>query len=489
MLLKAMRLAPVFLLAACYNAPAAVSLQQAFPNLSFVNPVDFQHPGDGSDRLFVVEQSGIIYVFDNNPEVQEKNVFLDIQDRVDNSHMEEGLLGLAFHPDFENNPYFYVNYTSTNPDRSRISRFRVSESNPDVADHESELIILEVDKPYENHNAGQLVFGPADGFLYVTTGDGGFIGDPDNNAQNLSVLLGKILRIDVNTTDSSLNYAIPPDNPFASNLEGYREEIFAYGLRNPWRVSIDPATGWFWAADVGQTEWEEIDIIQSGKNYGWHIMEGRHCFFPPEDCDTTGITMPVWEYGHDQGLSVIGGYVYRGPGIPELVGKYVYGDWGSGLIWSLTYDGQNPPSNALLLDSSLQISSFGVDRLNELYLCALDGKIYRFVSSIDVPDDEQSPIPKKLALRQNYPNPFNPMTTIPFEIGGGADVPARANLTIYDSRGKLVCTLFDSTVGAGRGSVVWDGRDASKEPVSSGVYLYMLRSGKQTLTRKMLLRK
>jgi glucose/arabinose dehydrogenase len=375
---KALKLAPAFLLLACQNAPAGIALQQAFPNISFVNPVDFQHPGDGTNRLFVVEQRGIIHVFENKHDVDQKSVFLDIQERVDDSGMEEGLLGLAFHPDFEKNRYFYVNYTSTNPDRSRISRFRVSKSNPDVADPESELIVLEVDKPYENHNAGQLVFGPSDGYLYVPTGDGGSGGDPHNNGQNLKALLGKILRIDVNRTDSGLHYAIPPDNPFANNTQGYRKEIFAYGMRNPWRISFDPETGRLWAADVGQNKWEEIDIIQSGKNYGWRTMEGRHCYNPPEDCDTTGLTMPVWEYGRSQGISATGGYVYRGPGVSELTGKYVYADFGSGRIWSLAYDGQKPPSNALLLDTSLQISSFGVDRLNELYVCAFDGKIYKF---------------------------------------------------------------------------------------------------------------
>jgi len=360
------------------EARAQFTLQRAFPELSFTRPVDLQHPGDGTDRLFVVEQRGVIDVFTNDPEVAQKEIFLDIQDRVDDSDNEEGLLGLAFHPDYENNGYFYVNYTSTDPDRSRISRFRVMESNPNAADPNSELIVMEIEDFFSNHNAGQLCFGPVDRYFYVTTGDGGSGGDPFNNGQNLESLLGKILRIDVDRADSGLNYAIPPTNPFENNQQGHREEIYAYGLRNPWRISFDTATGWLWAADVGQDLWEEIDIIQGGKNYGWRIMEGNHCYNPPFDCDTTGLTMPIWEYSHSLGISVTGGYVYRGPGVPELTGKYIYGDWGSGRIWSLEYDGVNPPVNSQLLDTSLQISSFGLDKKNELYICAFDGKIYRF---------------------------------------------------------------------------------------------------------------
>lgn len=486
MIPRAIRLIPALVFLTCRVAPAQFTIQQAFPNLSFTNPVDLQQAGDGTDRLFVVEQRGVISVFENNPEVSEKSLFLDIQERVDDSGTEEGLLGLVFHPQYEANGYFYVNYTTANPNRNRVSRFRVTDSNPDVADPASELVLLDIDDPYSNHNAGQLAFGPTDSYLYVTTGDGGAGGDPFNNGQNLAALLGKILRIDVNRSDSGLPYAIPPDNPFANNTQGYREEIYAYGLRNPWRISFDPVTGWLWAADVGQDQWEEIDIILSGKNYGWRIMEGRHCYNPPEDCDTTGLTMPIWEYDHSQGISITGGYVYRGPSVPQLVGKYIYADWGSGRIWSLDYDGKSPPTNAPLLDTSLQISSFGVDRENELYICAFDGRIYRFTPATGIPGDRKITIPKVLKLGQNYPNPFNPNTTIPFEIAESSGNALPASLSIYDGRGRLVRTLFEYPLGPGSFRVMWDGRDERAAPVSSGVYFYSLRSGEEARARRMV---
>ncbi|RMH76428.1 MAG: glucose sorbosone dehydrogenase, partial [Calditrichaeota bacterium] len=360
-------------------AQVQFEVRQAFPNLSFVQPVDLQNAGDGTNRLFVVEQRGIIYVFpnDSNVTATQRSTFLDIRDRVDDAGSEEGLLGLAFHPDYAANGYFYVNYTARNPNRSVISRFKVSDNDPNRAEPDSELVILTLPQPYSNHNAGALAFGPNDGYLYITTGDGGNFGDPQCNGQNLQTLLGSILRIDVDRRDPGMNYAIPPDNPFAGNTQGYREEIYAYGLRNPWRMSFDPVTGWLWAADVGQNSWEEIDLIQSGKNYGWAIMEGFHCYnspWPcaPAFCDTTGrhLTPPLWEYGHNLGISVTGGYVYRGPTVPELTGKYVYADFGSGRIWALEYDGINPPTNTLLLDTQLNISSFGVDEQGELYICS-----------------------------------------------------------------------------------------------------------------------
>jgi len=250
------------------QSSAAVTIENAFPMLSFTRPVDLQPAGDGSNRLFVVEQRGVISVFDNYPGVPSKSVFLDIQARVDNSGNEEGLLGLAFHPDYETNGYFYVNYTSSVTGLTHVSRFSVSAGDSSVAAPGSELVLIQIDKPYENHNAGSIAFSPVDGYLYITTGDGGSAGDPNNNGQNLATLLGSILRIDVDSTEAGLDYAIPPDNPFADNGQGYREEIYAYGLRNPWRMSFDPVTGWLWAADVGQSSWEEIDVIESGGNYG-----------------------------------------------------------------------------------------------------------------------------------------------------------------------------------------------------------------------------
>lgn len=350
-------------------------VKQAFPNLSFSRPVGLQRPGDGSGRLFVVEQQGTIRVFDNDSTVSSASLFLDIRDRVDDQGNEEGLLGLAFHPDYENNGYFYVNYTAANPNRTVISRFRVPD-NPDEADVSSETEILTFEQPYANHNGGQLAFGP-DGYLYIAVGDGGSGGDPNGNGQNRSTLLGSILRIDVDRQENGNNYGIPPDNPYAGNSEGYREEIYAYGLRNPWRFSFDADGGQMWAGDVGQNSYEEIDIIEAGNNYGWNIMEGKHCFEPSSGCDESGLTMPVWEYGRQQGISVTGGFVYRGPTIESLTGLYIYADYGSGKIWALNHSEPENPQNTELLDADFSISSFGVDAENELYICAFDGSIYR----------------------------------------------------------------------------------------------------------------
>src|SRR3990172_6015935 len=372
------------------------TLQQAFPNLSFSNPVDLQNAGDGTDRIFVVEQDGIIYVFENKPGATIKNKFLDITDSV-SSGGEMGLLGLAFHPNYESNGYFYVNYTKSQPYlRTLIVRFKVSSTNPDSADRSSSKILMEITQPYSNHNGGQLAFGP-DGYLYIGLGDGGSGGDPHNNAQNKSSWLGKILRIDVDKTESQLNYAIPPDNPFKNNTQEFKEEIYAYGLRNPWRFSFDFTTGRLWCADVGQNAWEEIDLIVNGGNYGWRCYEGNHNYELSE-CSDTNYIFPVWEYPHSEGISITGGYVYRGPNLPQLLGKYIYADFGTRNIWALTYDGINPPTNQLLLTASRSITSFGIDINNELYVVGYTGIIYRFTPTASIV------APTNLRITINSPN-------------------------------------------------------------------------------------
>lgn len=357
---------------------AQYNFQVAFPNLTFTSPVDLQNSADGTNRLFVVEQAGRIKVFPNNSSTSTSKLFLDITDRV-TSGGETGLLGLAFHPDYENNGYFYVNYTAPSPLRTVVSRFQVT-SNPDSADKNSELILLTFNQPYSNHNGGCIAFGP-DGYLYIATGDGGSGGDPQNNAQNITNLLGKILRIDVDNPQSPLNYGIPPTNPFADSTNtSVRKEIYAYGLRNPWRMSFDPVTGWLWAADVGQSQWEEIDIITNGGNYGWRCYEGNHPY-NTSGCNGSYI-FPVWEYSHTEGISITGGYVYRGQNVPELFGKYIYGDYGSRKVWSLLYDGVNPPTNTQITTAAGAITSFGVDENNELHLVSSNGKIYKFTPTV-----------------------------------------------------------------------------------------------------------
>jgi glucose/arabinose dehydrogenase len=353
------------------------SVENAYPNLTFNQPVGIFSPKDQTNRLFVIEQQGIIRVFENDVNTETSTVFLDITSNVTYGG-EQGLLGLAFDPDYQNNGYFYINYVTDNPRRTIIARYNTSTDNPNEADMESELILLEIEQPFTNHNGGNLAFGP-DGYLYIGTGDGGSAGDPYKNAQNQSTLLGKILRIDVTSTSQGRNYSIPDDNPLAGNLLGYKEEIFAVGFRNPWRFSFDAESQRLWVADVGQQEREEIDLVEKGKNYGWNIMEGS---LPYAGGDQEGLELPIWEYGHDQGNAVIGGYVYHGPTATMLTGSYIYGDYGSGKIWALTLNETGEATNILLSDTSLNILSFGLDEKNELYICASDGKIYRLNASV-----------------------------------------------------------------------------------------------------------
>lgn len=356
-----------------------IILKNAFPNLSFEMPVEFLSPDDGTRRNFVVAQKGKIHVFQNNSNVKSTGIFLDIEKKV-TAGGEQGLLGMAFHPLYKSNGYFYLNYTRSNPKlESVISRFTVSKTNANQADINSEVIVLTYDQPYGNHNGGKVAFGH-DGFLYIAVGDGGSGGDPQKNGQNKANLLGKILRIDVNKKASGLNYAIPADNPFKSNSNGFREEIFAYGLRNPWRFSFDKTTGELWAGDVGQNKIEEIDIVKKGENYGWNIMEAEDCF-GTASCKTGGLALPVWSYkqGPQTGNSVTGGHVYRGKMIPGMQGKYIYGDYVTGNIWALSKAGNGKYSNSLQLKHTGTISSFGEDANNELYVCSYsDGKIYIF---------------------------------------------------------------------------------------------------------------
>jgi glucose/arabinose dehydrogenase len=345
----------------------------AFPKLSFSDPVDFAYAPDGSNWLYVVEQKGIIQVFENNATTMKKTVFLDIESKVE-SGGEMGLLGLAFHPDFKINGYFFVNYTRDSPRRQTVvARYK---ANGQVADASSETILFTFDQPYSNHNGGQIGFGP-DGYLYVATGDGGSGGDPQNNAQNRTSLLGKMLRVDVNTTSKG-NYGIPKDNPYIGNSDSFREEIFAYGLRNPWRFSFDTVTKNLWVGDVGQNKVEEIDVVTKGGNYGWRIKEANNCF--NDDCTQPGLIAPVWSYEQgSNGRSVTGGIVYRGKNLPEFTGKYFCGDYVSGKIWALTYDGKTVTNSDLITNVST-VSTFGEDANGELYICNYgSGEIYKLV--------------------------------------------------------------------------------------------------------------
>jgi len=441
MLKKEILLSFILFLSCSEKSLPQYTLQEAFPNLTFSGPFDLQNAGDGTDRIFVVEQSGKIYVFENNTGVTVKKKFLDITDSV-SSGGEMGLLGLAFHPNYENNEYFYLNYTKSSPyRRTLIVRFQVSNANPDSADRSSSKILMEIAQPFSNHNGGQLAFGP-DGYLYIALGDGGSGGDPQGNAQNKSSLLGKLLRIDVDQTQGSINYAIPLNNPFKNNTQGFKEEIYAYGLRNPWRFSFDSPTGRLWCADVGQNAWEEIDLIVKGGNYGWRCYEGNHNY-DLSGCTDTNYIFPVWEYSHSDGVSITGGYVYRGPNLPDLYGKYIYGDFGTRKIWALTYDGINPPTNKLLLTSSVSIASFGVDINNELYVVGYNGIIYRFIptASIIAPTNLRYTVNSPNSITLNWNDNSNNENGFRIERKVGSE-----NFVLLESVDENIITFTDNSV-------------------------------------------
>ena len=331
----------------------------------FRRPVAVEHADD--ERLFIVEQEGLIWIIQNNERLTEP--FLDLRQLVNDNASEQGLLGLAFHPDYAETGTFFVNYTGGNGE-TRISRYSRSED-PHRADAASETLLLTIHQPFRNHNGGSLAFGP-DGFLYVGTGDGGSAGDPLGNSQRLDTLLGKILRLDV---DSAQPYAIPADNPFAEG--GALPEIWAYGLRNPWRFAFDQATGDLFIADVGQNQWEEINVQDAkspgGENYGWNLREGTHAYVGGD----SGLTDPVVEYSHSDGCSVTGGEVVRDPRLPDWSGLYLYGDYCKGWIWGLLADDMGTWTSQLLYESNFTISSFGQDAAGNIYLVDYRGGVYR----------------------------------------------------------------------------------------------------------------
>ncbi len=354
------------------DADPTFHVVSAFPKLKLHNPVDLQAVPGKVNELWVVEQEGRVLAFQADPKVQETRAVLDIVKKV-KSGGEMGLLGLAFDPDFKKNGFFYVNYTADDPLRSVNARYHKGADGK--ADAASELVILSYDQPYENHNGGDLVFGP-DGYLYIGTGDGGSGGDPHGNGQNLQTLLGKMLRLDVRGASGENPYSLPPDNPFTKDNRNRRGEIWAWGLRNPWRFSFDGKTGKLWAGDVGQNRLEEVDIIEKGGNYGWNYREGFSKFKgePPLEAK---LKDPVHDYPRGEGQCVTGGYVYRGKKLPSLVGAYIYGDFASGRIWALRIPAQGKAQNRLIAESGLNISSFGLDAQGELLILHHGGEIYR----------------------------------------------------------------------------------------------------------------
>lgn len=374
----------------------------AFPNLKWedweplseggkvrkLRLIELTHAKGDDKHLYTIAQSGAVYSFENRPDVSEAKLVLDLRDTVTQWNSpganEEGLLGLALHPQFVQNGQMYVYYSHKDDHRSVVSRFMV-DSETGRADRDSEVVLMEIAQPYQNHNGGSIEFGP-DGMLYIGTGDGGFRNDPKVSGQDVSQLLGKILRIDVNSSGGGKNYGIPADNPFVDR-DGMRPEIYALGLRNPWRMAFDRETGRLWCGDVGQELWEEVNVISKGGNYGWSSREGSYAFGNKVQPEPPGPPIaPVWEYDHTTGKSITGGRVYRSKRIPELFGKYIYADYVSGAIWALGFDEASGKAreNEQVIAGGITVLAFGEDSRGEVYYMIDSARgqcIYQFEAS------------------------------------------------------------------------------------------------------------
>lgn len=381
-------LASLALAALCVPATAAETpyvLRREFAACLLERPVALVIPPDGTDRHFLVQQTGKVLVLPKDRSSSTTKTFLDVRDRMAvQNDFEEGLVGFAFHPRYKENGRFFTCYAQQNPKINRISEWRVNTADADAADTSSEKILLEIPRPFWNHNSGTLLFGP-DGMLYHSVGDGGKRDDAARLAQNLFVMNGKILRLDVDQQTGRRAYGIPDDNPFLQT-EGALPEIWCYGLRNPWGMAFDPATGAFWCADVGQDQREEINIIVKGGNYGWSYREGAAPFALTTASPPNGLSLidPIHEYDRAQGISITGGLIYRGPGHPDLHGAYIYGDWGSGRIWALRTEGQayTVLSNTLLVDPTDTLpdlakpTAFAEDTTKELLVLDWSGRVF-----------------------------------------------------------------------------------------------------------------
>jgi len=350
-------------------APQPVGFVEALGGRVFNRPIELGPYPDG--RVHVADQGGVVFILD--PDGGNEDILLDIRSQVSRDGNEEGLLSVAFDPGFANNRHLWAYYSRSNPRRSVLSRFTVGQFEADLG---SELVVLEVDQPFSNHNGGAVRFG-FDGMLYLGLGDGGSGGDPLGSGQDRSTLLGSVIRIDVRNASQGALYAVPSDNPFVDEA-GVHREIWAYGIRNPWRMSFDPSSGALWLGDVGQGAIEEISVIQRGANYGWNITEGNLCY-QSQNCLIDGLTFPVAVYGHSGGrCSVSGGVIYRGSEVPEVASNYLYGDFCSGEVWAMPVDGSSAP---VIVASGLgNIASFGVDAAGEVYVLRFGESIVRLVS-------------------------------------------------------------------------------------------------------------
>ncbi|OAD91253.1 hypothetical protein A7A78_12790 [Aequorivita soesokkakensis] len=454
-----------FLLAFLFLSSTSIFSQNVDIELfkdGFSDPLNLQHVND--DRLFVVEQGGKIKIIQGDGTVNPVP-YLDISSIISSGN-ERGLLGLAFHPDYANNGYFYVNYTKPNGD-TQVSRFSVDSGNPDLADENSELPIIGYAQPFSNHNGGNLAFGP-DGYLYISSGDGGSGGDPGNRAQNIFELLGKLLRIDIDNPSGGNNYGIPADNPYAGNPDpGIKKEIWAYGLRNPWRFSFDFTENNLWIADVGQNNWEEINRVagsEAGLNYGWRCYEGNHPFNTANCPPQSELTFPIAEYSHSNGCSITGGYVYRGSAHPEIEGLYFFADYCSGLIGSVDSSGSLVDYG----DFSGNWVSFGEDANKELYIIDIGGAIYKIVAEPIIGTEDFS---MENALTM-LPNPTS--TNVSFTLNGGKI----QNIQLYDIGARIVISEENLSTNE---------KTISVSSLNSGIYFVKITSEKgQTAVKKLM---
>lgn len=457
-------------------------LENAFPELTFTQLVDLA--ADGLGFLYVAERAGTVYSFPNDSSTRDARVFLDLTDWVYDDYLEAGLLSIVFHPQYPDNGYVFVYYVADEPLRTVLARFSRSESDPRRADPDSESVILEIEQTTDAHNGGEAVFGP-DGFLYLSVGDGGPGGDPYGAGQNRENLLGSIIRIDVDNPTNGKNYAVPPDNPFFGNDQGIREEIYAYGFRNPWRFSIDPESGQMWVGDVGERTWEEVDFVKKGGNYGWSHREGPICWRPPDNCVQDGLYPPVHAYDHDTGKAVIGGFVYRGDLVPELVGKYIFADWVQRQVWALTYDGNDPYeadakiSVDQIAQTDLIPASFGVDESQELYFLTWS-KIMRFAATSRIEREKEAELPDApFHLKLTGPNPFSRTTAL--ELATFKDDFVR--VAVYDVLGREIAVLFDGfTRGGSIREIVFPAGS-----LTNGIYFLRAASAQNVVTRTVVL--
>ncbi|HEX5132028.1 MAG TPA: PQQ-dependent sugar dehydrogenase [Candidatus Krumholzibacteria bacterium] len=464
-----MRYLPVviaMMLAGALPVRAEYQLERAFPSITFTYPTDVQSPDDGSNRIFVTEKTGMIRCFtaDFNAQPGDVHEFLNLTGKVRSSG-EAGLLGLAFHPQYKNNGVFFVYYVSNFPYRCVLARYHVT-ADPSVADPASEEILIDLPQATVFHNGGQIAFGP-DGLLYIGIGED--LSGPA--AQDLTDLRGSILRIDVDVPGGiamAPMYEVPVDNPFVGNTSGYREEIYAYGFRNPWRFSIDHYSGELWVADVGEDTYEEIDLVTKGGNYGWPYLEGPACLDAIACASEGPFADPFYYYDHSEGIAVIGGQRYWGRHTPELAGLYIFADYAGGKVWALRYDGAGTAERFDLVLNAPTLLTFGTGPNRELYVASVDGYLYRIGRTVTQVGDHGAPAGNRLL--GNYPNPFNPATTIRYALSA----PGHVVIEVVSVTGERVQRIDDGMRAAGAHDTVWRGETSRGGRAASGVYFYRL---------------